>query len=146
VDEEVDPVYEPLRSAGGAWARDHLENDIVGWLTTVAADGRVQASPVSFLWDGRSVLFYSQPKTPKLRNIAAHPQVSFSLNSDPYADHVLVIEGIAAVEETVLPWNANNQFAAKYHSPLAHWELDEVETAREFSVPVRIIPKRIRAW
>jgi PPOX class probable F420-dependent enzyme len=104
-----------LAAEEAAWARRHLEEDFVGWLTTVAPDGRVQTSAISFLWDGESILFYSKPDTPKLRNIAVHPQVSFNLNSDPYADHILVIEGIA-------------------------------ETAREFSVPIRISPTRIRAW
>ena len=93
-------VYEPLATPAGAWAAEHLASDVVGWLTTVAPDGRVQSSPISFLWDGKSILFYSKPATPKLRNIAAHPQVSFNLNSDPYADHILVIEGIAAVDDS----------------------------------------------
>jgi PPOX class probable F420-dependent enzyme len=137
-------IYEPLASPRGSWAAEHLAIDAVGWLTTVAADGRVQSSPISFLWDGESILFYSKPATPKLRNIAAHPEVSFNLNSDAYADHMLVIEGIAAVDEAALPSDVHPAYAAKYHAPLAHWEMDEAETAREFSVPVRIMPVRIR--
>jgi PPOX class probable F420-dependent enzyme len=136
----------PLASAKGAWAAEHLATDVVGWLTTVAADGRVQSSPISFLWDGQSILFYSKPATPKLRNIEAHPQVSFSLNSDPYADHALVIEGTAAVDAAAVASDVHPAYLAKYHAPLAHWEMDEAETAREFSVPVRITPVRIRAW
>ena len=139
-------VFEPLASPEGAWAAEHLAIDVVGWLTTVAPDGRVQSSPVSFLWDGRSILFYSKPATPKLRNIAAHPEVSFNLNSDTYADHMLVIEGIAAVDAAAMASDVHPAYAAKYHAPLAHWEMDEAQTAREFSVPVRITPVRIRAW
>ncbi|HJX67584.1 MAG TPA: TIGR03667 family PPOX class F420-dependent oxidoreductase [Candidatus Limnocylindrales bacterium] len=139
-------VCEPLASPQGAWAAEHLASDAVGWLTTVAADGRVQSSPISFLWDGESILFYSKPATRKLRNIEAHPQVSFNLNSDAHADHVLVIEGIAAVDAAAPPSDVHPAYAAKYHAPLAHWEMDEAETAREFSVPVRITPVRIRAW
>jgi len=138
-------VFEPLASPEGAWATEHLAIDVVGWLTTVAPDGRVQSSPISFLWDGQSILFYSKPATPKLRNIAAHPQVSFNLNSDTYADHMLVIEGIAAVDAAAMASDVHPAYLAKYRAPLAHWEMDEVETAREFSVPVRITPVRIRA-
>jgi PPOX class probable F420-dependent enzyme len=138
-------VFEPLASPEGAWAAEHLEIDVVGWLTTVAVDGRVQSSPISFLWDGESILFYSKPATPKLRNIAAHPQVSFNLNSDTYADHMLVIEGIAAVDAAAMASDVHPAYLAKYHAPLEHWEMDEAETAREFSVPVRIRPVRIRA-
>ena len=137
-------VYGPLEAESGAWAREHLSNDVVGWLTTVAPDGRVQASPISFLWDGRSILFYSKPNTPKLRNIAAHPAVSFNLNSDEYADHVLIVEGTAVVEPDCAPSDVHPTYAAKYHAPLAHWEMDEAQTAREFSVAVRITPTRIR--
>jgi PPOX class probable F420-dependent enzyme len=141
---EREAIYRPLASPEGAWAAEHLASDVVGWLTTVAPDGRVQSSPISFLWDGESILFYSKPATPKLRNIAAHPEVSFNLNSDAYADHWLVIEGTAAVDEAALPSDVHPAYAAKYHAPLAHWEMDEAETAREFSVPVRITPVRIR--
>ena len=128
-----------------SWAREHLAADTVGWLTTVAPDGRLQTSPISFLLSGEVILFYSKPNTPKLRNIAAHAQVSFNLNSDEYADHYLVIEGTAAVDPTVVPSDVHPAYAAKYREPLAHWELDVAQTALEFSVPVVITPTRIRA-
>ena len=139
-------LYNPLESESGAWAREHLADDVVGWLATVAADDRVQASAISFLWDGRTILFYSKPNTPKLRNIAAHPRVSFNLNSDPYADHVLVGEGVATVEPDCPPSDVHATYAAKYRAPLEHWGMDEAETAREFSVAIRITPTRIRAY
>jgi PPOX class probable F420-dependent enzyme len=142
----ADRVREALAAESGAWAREHLAADVVGWLTTVAPDGRVQSSPISFLWDGATILFYSKPDTPKLRNVAAHPQVSFNLNSDPYADHMLAIEGVAAVEPDCRPSDVNPVYAAKYRAPLAHWGMDEAQTAREFSVAVRITPTRVRAW
>jgi PPOX class probable F420-dependent enzyme len=143
-------ILGPLESAGGVWAREHLRDDVVAWLATVAPDGRVQTSPISFLWEGAgdvgTILFYSKPNTPKLRNIAAHPQVSFNLNSDEYADHVLIIEGTAAIEPDCARSDLHPSYAAKYHGPLEHWGLDEGETARDFSVPVRITPTRIRAY
>ncbi len=139
-------VKSQLEAEAATWAREHLATDVVGWLTTVAPDGRVQSSPISFLWDGETILFYSKPDTPKLRNIAAHPQVSFNLNSDPYADHMLVMEGLAAVDESTQPSDVHPVYAAKYHAPLAHGEMDEAQTAREFSVPIRITPTRVRAW
>lgn len=142
----ADRVREALAADSAAWGRRHLAEDVVGWLTTVAADGRVQSSPISFLWDGATILFYSKPDTPKIRNIVAHPEVSFNLNSDPYADHMLVIEGTAAVEPGCAPSDVHPVYAAKYREPLAHWKMDEAETAREFSVAIRITPTRIRAY
>jgi len=139
-------LFGQLESEAGAWALEHLRDDVVGWITTIAPDGRVQASAISFLWDGATILFYSKPNTPKLRNIAAHPQVSFNLNSDEYADHILVVEGTAALDPDCAPSDVHPAYAAKYHGPLAHWEMDEAQTARDFSVAIRIIPTRIRAY
>lgn len=130
----------------GRLAAQHLQDDIVGWLTTVAVDGRLQSSPISFLWDGETILFYSRPDTPKVRNLTANPRVSFHLNSDPYADHVVIIEGRALVDESAAPSDVHPEYRAKYRSPLKHWGMDEAETARSFSVPIRIVPERFRVW
>src|SRR5262245_51873085 len=60
----VAPLTAALAREEAAWAREHLERDVVAWLTTVAPDGRVQSSVISFLYDGDGVFFYSQPGTP----------------------------------------------------------------------------------
>ncbi len=139
-------VRSALAAEQAAWAREHLERDVTGWLTTVAPDGRVQSSPISFLWDGETILFYSKPDAPKVRNIAAHPQVSFNLNTDEYADHMLVIEGLACVDESTRPSNVDPAYSAKHNTALAHWDMDVDKTAAEFSLPIRITPTRVRAW
>ena len=92
------PLDTALRRPDAAWAREHLGTDVVAWLTTVAPDGRPQSSVISFLQENDTILFYSQPDTAKLRNLAHSAQVSFHLQSDPYGDHYLVIEGTAAID------------------------------------------------
>jgi PPOX class probable F420-dependent enzyme len=139
-----DPVRATLEKADAADAREHLANDVVGWLTTVAADGRPQTSVISFLWDGDTILFYSRPDTPKTRNIAARPFVSFHLNCDPYGDHTVVVEGRAQVVPNELRSDVHAAYAAKYHAPLEHGAMDERQTADEFSLPIRIHPERVR--
>jgi len=145
---EDPPTDAPLKAAlardDAGWAREHLEADVVAWLTTVAPDGRVQSSPISFLRDGDDVFFYSQPDTPKLRNIAHAPRVSFHLQSDPYADHFLAIEGTAVIDRTIAPLDVHPRYRAKYEEPHAHWGLDFTQTALDFSVPIRIRPTRVR--
>jgi len=126
--------------------REHLTHDIVGWLTTVAPDGRPQTAVISFLWDGDGILFYSRPDTPKIRNITAHPAVSFHLNCDPYGDHVVVVEGARRVAPREARSDVHPVYAAKHRRPLAHWGMDERRTAEEFSVPIRILPERVRCW
>lgn len=140
-------ILAPLADQNGAWAAKHLETDLVGWLTTVAPDGRVQSSAVAFFWDGATILIYSQPNTPKLRNITANPSVAFALNTDAYGDHVLIIEGTAAVDVTAPAWEENEAHSAKFREAVVHWGgTDDQELVHSFSVAVRITPTRIRAW
>src|ERR1019366_10269731 len=73
------PLPAALARDDAVWAREHLERDVVAWLTTVAPDGRGQSSLISLLHDGADEFFYSQRVTPKLRNIAHSPLVSFHL-------------------------------------------------------------------
>ena len=138
------PLDSALRRADAVWAREHLGRDVVAWLTTVAPDGRPQSSVISFLQEDDTILFYSQPDTAKLRNLAHSPQVSFHLQSDPYGDHYLVIEGTAAIDPSVPPSDRHRAYHAKYLEPHAHWEMDVADVARDFSVPVRITPRRVR--
>jgi PPOX class probable F420-dependent enzyme len=135
-----------LVGADAAGAREQLASDVVGWLTTVAADGRPRTAVISFLWDGDGILFYSRPDTPKVRNIAANGAVSFHLNCDPYGDHVVVIEGRAQVVPLEKRSDVHPAYAAKYREPPAHWGMDERETADDFSLPIRIHPERVRLW
>jgi PPOX class probable F420-dependent enzyme len=133
-----------LRRDDAGWAREHLETDVVAWLTTIAPDGRPQTSVISFLHDDGTILFYSQPDTPKLRNIEHSPKVSFNLQSDRYGDHYLVIEGTVAIDPSVPPSDRHAAYREKYLEPHGHWGMDVAEVARDFSVPLRIVPTRVR--
>jgi PPOX class probable F420-dependent enzyme len=141
-----DDVRTALLGADGAVARRQLTDDVVGWLTTVGADGRPQTSAISFAWDGEGILFYGRPDTPDVRNIAASGAVSFHLNCDPSGDHVVIIEGRAQVVPLELRSDVHPAYAAKYREPFVHWGLDERTTADDFSLPIRIHPERVRLW
>lgn len=91
-----------------------------------------------------TILIYSEPDTPKLRNIEHSPQVSFNLQSDPDGDHYLVIEGTAVVDGTVPPADRHAAYAAKHRAAYAHWKMDAAQAAIDFSVPLRITPSRVR--
>ena len=138
------PLADALRRHDAAWAREHLETDIVAWVTTVAPDGRPQTSVISFLYERGTILFYSKPDTPKLRNLEHDRQVAFNLQSDPYGDHYLIVEGTMAIDPTIPASDRHEAYRAKYIEPHAHWEMDVAEVARDFSVPLRISPTRVR--
>ncbi|MEO5941673.1 MAG: TIGR03667 family PPOX class F420-dependent oxidoreductase, partial [Candidatus Limnocylindrales bacterium] len=80
----------------------------------------------------------------KLRNLAGSPLVTSHLQSDPYGDHALILEGAAAIDPAIAASNVHTAYRAKYRGPLAHWAMDEATTAGEFSVPIRIRPARVR--
>lgn len=123
-----------------------LESDIVGWLVTVAPDGTPQASVISFFWDGDTILFYSEPDTWKLRNIAANPRVSFHLNSDELGNEMVAIEGDAWIDEEAPRSDEFPAYVEKYTDPYRRWGMEAGATALQFGVAVRIRPTRIRAW
>ena len=58
-----DPLATALDGDGAAWAREHLERDVVAWLTTVSPTGRVQSSVISFLYDDGSEAHFMDQET-----------------------------------------------------------------------------------
>ncbi|MDQ6712638.1 MAG: pyridoxamine 5'-phosphate oxidase family protein, partial [Candidatus Dormibacteraeota bacterium] len=60
----------------------------------VRPDGIPIPSPVWFHWDGHSFLIYSQPDTPKLRDISSNPQAAgcYALQVDgPSCEEVITL-------------------------------------------------------
>ena len=53
-----------------------LESEHTIWLTTVGSDNTPQPRPVWFVWDGETLLVYSEPNTHKLRHIERSPRVA----------------------------------------------------------------------
>lgn len=60
-------------------AESRLKKDDVVWLVTVGKEGRPQAVPVWFIWDGDSFLIYAQDGA-KVNHIKANPNVALHLN------------------------------------------------------------------
>ena len=64
------------------------------------AGGTPQPVPVWFLWDGdASILLYSRPDQPKLRNIGRNPRVSLHLDGNGQGGDVVVCLGEAFVSD-----------------------------------------------
>jgi PPOX class probable F420-dependent enzyme len=138
-------AFDPNRP-GHAAAIERMRTDIVAWLTTVAPDGTPQTSVVCFLWDGETILIYSEPDKPKMRNIAANPRIAFSLNTDPYGDHWVAIEGTARVDEAAPASDEYPAWMAKHEEPYRHWGMDPHVVGQTWNVAVRITPTRVRVW
>jgi PPOX class probable F420-dependent enzyme len=130
-------------SAFGRRVLERLDKERVVWLTTVAADGTPQPSPVWFLWDGQQILMYSMPNTPKLRHIQARPNVALNFDSDEGGD-VVVLTGQARIAESEAAANATPAYLDKYREAIGEIGMDPDSFAKAYSVPVRITPTRLR--
>jgi PPOX class probable F420-dependent enzyme len=130
----------------GARVDARLRDELVAWLVTVAPDGTPVPTPVWFLWDGDSMLVYSQPDKPKLRHIAANPRVAIAMRTDEHGDALVVITGEAAVDETAPPADALPAYVEKYGASIARLGSELEGFAGEYSVAIRIRPTKLRAW
>ena len=130
----------------GARADARLRNEHVAWLVTVGADGTPLPTPVWFLWDGDTVLVYSQREKPKLRHIAANPRVALAMRTDELGDDIVVITGDAAVDPSAPAADQVLAYVEKYRGLIGRLGADPPGFAREYSVPIRIRPTKLRAW
>jgi PPOX class probable F420-dependent enzyme len=129
----------------GARAARRLQNDQIVWLTTVGPDGTPHPSPVWFLWDGDTALIYSQPSTPKLRNIGQQPRVSLNFNCTPNGGDVVILTGDARVDSGAAPDRLDAAYAAKYADGIRSIGMTPDGFVQEYSVAIRIRPTSLRS-
>lgn len=131
----------------GRGAERLLRIERVVWLTTVSADGTPQPNAVWFTWDGDTALMYSIPNQAKLRNIARNPNVALNLDSKKRGDNIVILTGTAAIDTSAPPLNKNRAYMAKYRTEIARLKLGRpAKMASEYSVAVRITPKKLRGF
>ena len=130
----------------GAMVAARLRDELVAWLVTVDPDGTPIPTPIWFLWDGETILVYSQPNKPKLRHIETNPRVSMAMRTDEHGDALVVITGVAAVDAKAPPADQLPAYLEKYGDGIARLGSDPMSFARSYSIAVRIRPTRLRAW
>jgi PPOX class probable F420-dependent enzyme len=130
----------------GAHATSRLREEIIGWLTTVTADGAPRPIPIWFLWDGdRSILLYSRPEKRKLENVAANPNVSLNLDSDGVDADIVICWGTIGLSDDP-PADQVAEYVEKYAERIAALGWTPESFASDFSVPLRIEVTRIHGW
>ena len=129
----------------GARVAERLDREQIIWLTTVGPTGTPQPNPVWFRWDGEAFLVFSQPDRPKLRNIARNPRVALHFNSTESGGEVVVFGGAAQLEP---PVDADEiaAYLDKYESGLAELAMTGDQFRAEYSVPLRVVPDRLRGF
>jgi len=126
--------------------RRRLRDEQAVWLVTVRADGMPQPTPVWFHWDGSTFLIYSQRDKPKLRNIAADPNVALHFNADDEGEQVFVLFGTARLDPSAPSVLGNPEYLRKYDDGIRSIGLTPETMSEEYSQPVRIEPIAVRSW
>jgi PPOX class probable F420-dependent enzyme len=131
------------RDEGHAEALERLGREKVAWLTTVRSDGQPQSSPVWFVWDGQAVWVRSMPAAPKVANIRGNPRVAVHLDSDGrgLGGDVVIMDGAAELQE---PGGLDPAYRAKYEQEIVELGSEPKSFAKEYSVRIRITPRRVR--
>jgi PPOX class probable F420-dependent enzyme len=130
----------------GTRVAERLLDDRLIWLTTVAADGMPQPSPVWFLWDGATILIYSQSDKPKLRHIQRSPKVALNFDGNGQGGDIVIITGEAEVDEGAPPADQIPEYVEKYAAGITRIGLNPQSFAQKYSVPIRIRPSRLRGF
>lgn len=132
----------------GDRAARRLHQEALIWLTTVRHDLTPQPSPVWFYWNGETILIYSQPNTPKLRNIAQNPKVALNLNGDTHGNDIVIVSGNASIDADAPPAHEVPGMVQKYLEELHAVQSAEdfARTFHDYNVAIRITPTRLRGF
>lgn len=95
-----------------SWAASRLAEARNYWVTTTRADGWPHAAPVWGVWHDDTLVFSTDPRSVKGRNLAARPEVVVHLES---GDDVVICEGqVERLHERSELVAVNEVYTAKY--------------------------------
>ena len=134
-----------FEGAFGRRAQRRLKSEFVVWLTSIDDLGRPQPRPVWFHWDGANLLIYSQPKTGKVRQIAARPHVAMHFNADEHGSDVVVLLGEARLVNRVPP-DRRKAYLRKYRTAISDLEMTPDSFMEDYSVPILVSPTALRGF
>ena len=121
-----------------------LQEEWIGWLTTIDSNGIPQPRPIWFLWDGETFLIYSRANGHKIDHIAANPNVSLNLDGDGKGGDIIVFTGEAWRDDDAPPANEVPDYVAKYEDGFERIGMTAVAFAQTYSVAIRIKPHKLR--
>ena len=122
-----------------------LDQELVGWLTTVNTNGQPQASAVWHVTDGDELVVYSRANATRLTNLESNPRVAYNLRGDAQGDTVVTMEGTARVDSTSAGPLADMTYMTKYTDEMMRLGWTPEEYDEEFPVVIRITITRIRS-
>lgn len=141
---ELDPA-DPAHAA----VLERLGTDVIGWFTTVRADGAPHAVPVWFLWHRGRALVMSEPDTTKLANVRRGSPVLLHLHTRTDGDGVVILSGWAEVSDRpATAWlpEIGEAYGAKYSGAMEVYGMGLEAIAEKFHVVIEVVPTRLQSW
>ncbi|MGI5237025.1 pyridoxamine 5'-phosphate oxidase family protein [Dactylosporangium sp. CA-139066] len=112
-----------------------LREDVDAWVATAAPGGSPYLVPLSFLWDGETLLLSTAARTPTARNLVAAPEVRIGVG--PTRDVVLIHGSVTVLRPDELSAAEGDAFAEKTGF--------DPRTLRDY-LYFRVRPLRVQAW
>lgn len=79
-------------------SQELLRSKIPARLAYVWTDGTPRVVPIWFHWSGKKFVMATPPKAPKLKALKKNPKVSFTIDDNTFPHKVLLVRGIARLE------------------------------------------------
>jgi PPOX class probable F420-dependent enzyme len=138
-------MWDPTTEFGQRVER-RLADEQVIWLVTTSADGTPQPSPVWFIREGDTLLIFSKPDAPKVRNIRARPRVALHFNTDAGGEDVVVFVGTAALDTDSPAMDALPEYLAKYGPAIPNLGMTPEQMAEVYSQAIRVRLEKVRGF
>jgi hypothetical protein len=121
-----------------------LEAPIPMRLGYVGLDGHPRSIPVSYLWNGKAFVFATPTTAYKVKAIAAHPQVSFTVDAPDYPPQLMIGRGMASIElrQGIPQEHIDASRRSIGEDRMAEWERIKRESTSEMAV-ITIIPTHL---
>jgi hypothetical protein len=79
-------------------AQELIGSNIPARVAYTAVDGFPRVVPLAFHWNGGQFVICTIPGSPKVRALATHPEVAFTIDTNTFPPHVLMVRGSASLE------------------------------------------------
>jgi hypothetical protein len=79
-------------------AQELMQSSIPARLAYLGPDGFPRAIPIGFHWNGIQFVLCTVPDAPKVSALKTNPKVAFTVDTNAFPPHVLLVRGTAAID------------------------------------------------
>ena len=89
---------EVLQVLNDPLARALMQSRIPARVAYTGIDGSPRVVPLGFHWNGERFIVCTVPGSPKVRALAANPQVALTIDTETFPPNVLLVRGTASLD------------------------------------------------